>query len=293
MLYLSQVDRPARARPARRADRQGRRPDRRHRRPLSARDRPRRRDRPARGSSCPGRRSRRSTPAGRRCAHRRIDITQVPPAAQRDPAAAPTCMDKQIVDIDGRKVVRVNDLRLDEVEGALHLVAVDVGRGRPAAPARHRRAVPHDRPQPAAAACPSATSTGRTSTRSRRSIAAIKLRVPARGPAPSCTRPTWPRSSTSSRRATGPASWPPWTTRPSADAIEEMEPETQVDVLEDLEPGARRRHPRGDEPGRRRRPRRRPVRGQPATRSWPSWSRTRPRRSRSCWATPRTRPAAS
>ena len=36
-------------------------------------------------------------------------------------------MDKQIVDIDGRKVVRVNDLRLDEVGGALHLVAVDVG----------------------------------------------------------------------------------------------------------------------------------------------------------------------
>jgi magnesium transporter len=36
-------------------------------------------------------------------------------------------MDKQIVDIDGRKVVRVNDLRLDEVVGALHLVAVDVG----------------------------------------------------------------------------------------------------------------------------------------------------------------------
>jgi len=36
-------------------------------------------------------------------------------------------MDRQIVDIDGRKVVRVNDLRLDEVEGSLHLVAVDVG----------------------------------------------------------------------------------------------------------------------------------------------------------------------
>ena len=36
-------------------------------------------------------------------------------------------MDKQIVDIDGRKVVRVNDLRLDEIEGVLHLVAVDVG----------------------------------------------------------------------------------------------------------------------------------------------------------------------
>ena len=36
-------------------------------------------------------------------------------------------MDRQIVDIDGRKVVRVNDLRLDEIEGTLHLVAVDVG----------------------------------------------------------------------------------------------------------------------------------------------------------------------
>ncbi len=36
-------------------------------------------------------------------------------------------LDKQIVDIDGRKVVRVNDLRLDEVEGSVRLVAVDVG----------------------------------------------------------------------------------------------------------------------------------------------------------------------
>src|SRR5918999_2154333 len=35
--------------------------------------------------------------------------------------------DKQIVDIDGHKVVRVNDLRLDEIEDKLHLVAVDVG----------------------------------------------------------------------------------------------------------------------------------------------------------------------
>ncbi|MFL5757214.1 MAG: PRC-barrel domain-containing protein [Chloroflexota bacterium] len=36
-------------------------------------------------------------------------------------------LDKQIVDIDGRKVVRVNDLRLDEQSGRLRLVAVDVG----------------------------------------------------------------------------------------------------------------------------------------------------------------------
>ena len=101
-------------------------------------------------------------------------------------------MDKQIVDIDGRKVVRVNDLRLDEVEGSLRLVAVDVGRGRPAPPAGHRGSVPDGRAQPAAAASPSATSTGRTSTRSRRSIASIKPARPARAAWPSSTRPTSP-----------------------------------------------------------------------------------------------------
>jgi CBS domain-containing protein len=36
-------------------------------------------------------------------------------------------LDKQVVDIDGRKVVRVNDLRLDWVGSDLHLLAVDVG----------------------------------------------------------------------------------------------------------------------------------------------------------------------
>ena len=36
-------------------------------------------------------------------------------------------LDKQIVDIDGRKVVRVNDVRLDPSGEALRLVAVDVG----------------------------------------------------------------------------------------------------------------------------------------------------------------------
>src|SRR3990172_12451805 len=33
-------------------------------------------------------------------------------------------LDKQIVDIDGRRVVCVNDVSLDVVEGSLHLVAV-------------------------------------------------------------------------------------------------------------------------------------------------------------------------
>ncbi|MDH4101320.1 MAG: PRC-barrel domain-containing protein, partial [Nitrospirota bacterium] len=36
-------------------------------------------------------------------------------------------LDKQIVDIDGAKVVRVNDLKLGEVHGHLCLVAADVG----------------------------------------------------------------------------------------------------------------------------------------------------------------------
>lgn len=36
-------------------------------------------------------------------------------------------LDKQIVDVDGRRVVRVNDISLDVVEGSMRLVAVDVG----------------------------------------------------------------------------------------------------------------------------------------------------------------------
>jgi magnesium transporter len=36
-------------------------------------------------------------------------------------------LDKQIVDVEGRKIVRVNDIQLAPVEGRLRLVAVDVG----------------------------------------------------------------------------------------------------------------------------------------------------------------------
>ena len=36
-------------------------------------------------------------------------------------------LDKQIVDIEGRKVIRVNDVSLDNVDGRLRVVAVDVG----------------------------------------------------------------------------------------------------------------------------------------------------------------------
>ncbi len=36
-------------------------------------------------------------------------------------------LDKQIVDIEGHKVIRVNDVSVDEIEGRLRVVAVDVG----------------------------------------------------------------------------------------------------------------------------------------------------------------------
>lgn len=143
-------------------------------------------------------------------------------------------LDKQIVDIDGRKVVRVNDLRLDDVGGALHLVAVDVGgagllrRLGLAGPSRAiagrlRRAVP-ERYIDWEDVDPVETS-----------IASIKLRVPHAGlaelhPADLATiiDQLAPRD-----RAGVLASLDD---EAVADTIEEMEPETQVEVLEDLEP---------------------------------------------------------
>jgi len=144
-------------------------------------------------------------------------------------------MDKQIVDIDGRKVVRVNDLRLDEVEGALHLVAVDVGasgllrrlgvEGGMRTIARNLRVQVPEKYIDWEDVDPVETS-----------IASIKLRVPHAGlaelhPADLATiiDQLAPRD-----RAGVLASLDDDAV---ADAIEEMEPETQVEVLEDLEPG--------------------------------------------------------
>ncbi len=143
-------------------------------------------------------------------------------------------LDKQIVDIDGRKVVRVNDLRLDDVEGKLHLVAVDVG----AAGLLRRLGVE-------GAFRVLARNVG-LSTPERyidwedvdpveTSIASIKLRVPHAGlaelhPADLATiiDQLAPRD-----RAGVLASLDD---EAAADAIEEMEPDTQVEVLEDLAP---------------------------------------------------------
>jgi magnesium transporter len=143
-------------------------------------------------------------------------------------------MDKQIVDIDGRKVVRVNDLRLDEIEGRLRLVAVDVGtsgllrrlgiEGPFRVVARNLRLPVNERYIDWEDVDPLESS-----------IAAVRLRVPHAGLAalhPSDLA-TIIDQLTPRDRAGVLASLDD---ERVADAIEEMEPETQVEVLEDLEP---------------------------------------------------------
>ena len=143
-------------------------------------------------------------------------------------------MDKQIVDIDGRKVVRVNDLRLDELEGKLHLVAVDVG----AAGLLRRLGIERG---------------WRTLARNLRlgvperyidwedvdpvetSIASIKLRVPHAGLAelhPADLATIIDQLAPKDRAGVLAA----LDDEAAADVFEEMEPETQVEVLEDLDP---------------------------------------------------------
>jgi magnesium transporter len=143
-------------------------------------------------------------------------------------------MDRQIVDIDGRKVVRVNDLRLDEVEGALHLVAVDVGPSgllrrlglegpwRTIARGLHReipeRYIDWEDVDPV-----------------ERTIASVKLRVPHKGLAelhPADLATIIDQLSRNDRVGLITS----LDDEAAADAIGEMEPEAQVDILEDLEP---------------------------------------------------------
>jgi CBS domain-containing protein len=143
-------------------------------------------------------------------------------------------LDKQIVDIDGRKVVRVNDLRLDEIEGKLHLVAVDVGaaglmrrlglEGAYRTLARNTRLPLSERYIDWEDVDPLETS-----------IASVKLRVPHAGLAEllpsdlaSIIDQLAPRD-----RAGILASLDD---EAAADVFEEMEPETQVDLIEDLDP---------------------------------------------------------
>ncbi|MGI8703656.1 MAG: magnesium transporter MgtE N-terminal domain-containing protein [Candidatus Limnocylindrales bacterium] len=142
--------------------------------------------------------------------------------------------DKQIVDIDGRKVVRVNDLRLDEIEGSLRLVAVDVG----AAGLVRRLGV--EGPFRVLArnlnrSVPERYIDWEDVDPLESSIASIRLRVPHQG-----LRELHPADLASIIDDLAPRDragiLASLDDEAAADAIEEMEPETQVEVLEDLEP---------------------------------------------------------
>ena len=143
-------------------------------------------------------------------------------------------LDKQIVDIEGRKVIRVNDVSIDSIEGRLRVVAVDVG----AAGLLRRLGM---------------EGAFRTIARNLRvgiperyidwedvdpldsTIASVRLRVPHAKLAElhpadlaAIIEDLAPRDRLGVLASLDDESL--------ADVVEEMEPETQVDVLEDLTP---------------------------------------------------------
>jgi magnesium transporter len=171
--------------------------------------------------------------SGARLSTDKIDITKFQGREDEIQLRA-DLLDKQIVDIDGRKVVRVNDLRLDDVDGRLHLVAVDVGaagllrrlgiEGGYRILARNLHLPTPERYIDWEDVDPVETS-----------IASIKLRVPHAGltelhPADLATiiDQLAPRDRAGVLAALDDEA--------AADAIEEMEPDTQVEVLEGLAP---------------------------------------------------------
>jgi CBS domain-containing protein len=171
--------------------------------------------------------------SGARLSTDKIDITKFQQRPNEIQLRA-DLLDKQIVDIDGRKVVRVNDLRLDDVDGKLHLVAVDVGaagilrrlgiEGAFRILARNLRLPTPERYIDWEDVDPVESS-----------IASIKLRVPHGGLTelhPSdladILEDLAPRDRAGVLAALD--------NEAVADAMEEMEPDTQVDVLEDLAP---------------------------------------------------------
>ena len=143
-------------------------------------------------------------------------------------------LDKQIVDIEGRKVIRVNDVSLDEIEGSLHVVAVDVGA------AGLLRRLGMEGPWRTIArglgrSVPERYIDWEDVDPLDSTIASVRLRVPhgklaQLHPADlaSIVEQLAPRD-----RAGILASLDD---EAVADAMEEMEPDTQVDVLEDLAP---------------------------------------------------------
>ncbi|MHB8960678.1 MAG: magnesium transporter MgtE N-terminal domain-containing protein [Candidatus Limnocylindrales bacterium] len=143
-------------------------------------------------------------------------------------------LDKQIVDIEGRKVIRVNDVSLDNVEGRLRLVAVDVG----AAGLLRRLGVEGPLRRLAKnvnASIPERYIDWEDVDPLDSTIASVRLRVPHAKLAElhpadlaSIIEDLAPRDRAGVLAALNDEAL--------ADVVEEMEPETQVDVMEDLTP---------------------------------------------------------
>jgi magnesium transporter len=144
-------------------------------------------------------------------------------------------LDKQIVDIEGRKVIRVNDVSLDDIEGRLRVVAVDVGaaglfrrlglEGPFRSIARNVRAAVPERYIDWEDVDPLDST-----------IASVRLRVPHAKLAElhpadlaAIIEELTPRDRLGVLATLDDEAL--------ADVVEEMEPDTQVEVLEDLEPG--------------------------------------------------------
>jgi magnesium transporter len=143
-------------------------------------------------------------------------------------------LDKQIVDIEGRKVIRVNDVRLDNVDGRLRLVAVDVGAAgllrRLGAEGPLRRLAKRLN-----TTIPERYIDWEDVDPLDSIIASVKLRVPHAKLAElhpadlaNIIEDLAPRDRVGVLAALDDEAL--------ADVVEEMEPETQVDVMEDLSP---------------------------------------------------------
>jgi len=143
-------------------------------------------------------------------------------------------LDKQIVDIEGRKVIRVNDVSLDNVEGRLRLVAVDVGAAgllrRLGAEGPIRRLA-----RRLGTSIPERYIDWEDVDPLDTTIASVKLRVPhgklaELHPADlaSIIEDLAPRDRAGVLAALDDEAL--------ADVVEELEPDTQVDVMEDLSP---------------------------------------------------------
>lgn len=143
-------------------------------------------------------------------------------------------LDKQIVDIDGRKVVRANDVILDFVEGAMRLVAVDVG-----ATGLLRRIGLSDPWVTRLSGGPASRAASYIDWEDvdplGSTIASVRLRVPHAGlselhPADLATiiDQLTPRDRADIMNSLDDET--------AAEALEELEPDTRADLLEDLEP---------------------------------------------------------